>query len=125
MTLKTLDHLKVRPANRDDVIAINGESYDHSFKGYTALVDGQPAAIAGVMFHNPLTAFLNIAEGIDPKKHKRSAVILTRKLVSIIESLDAPVYAVADIRHPTAYNLLQHAGFKKHNDEVFIWIRQH
>jgi len=127
MTLKTQNQVKLRCSQASDVLELmNGKPFQYSFRGVT-LLDGDDKILcmSGVMYSRPMQCFLNIAEDINPKKHRKMAVIIIREVRKLLENIQAPVYAVPDPKYGSADSLLRYTGFEKINDGVYQWMGKH
>lgn len=115
--------VKIRPAQKNDDVLIDGHRYRYTFKGTVAELDGVPVGIVGVLHTIPLTAFSNISGELKGKiKFIRKYIEQYREL---LDSYGVPIYATCSIDIPGASRFLKHVGFQHFNDDTYIWIPRH
>lgn len=112
-------NLTVRPLRGDDLLAAYGSLLTAPARGFAADIDGRLVALTGVMYASPLQAFSTI---LDPavKQDRRGIALMGRKMVALLDTIDAPVYAVESSTEPTSAGFLQHFGFRRFKNEVFV-----
>ena len=112
-----------RPATRDDIIEMTGQTFPETIRAISAEHDGELMGIAGVRNSDPKMCFADIRPEL--KKHPRTIIRMARWVTSTIIKSDTPVYAIADEDEPTAFHFLQHVGFEwmmsTNQGEVFRW----
>lgn len=116
--------VNIRSIKRGDFEAIYGHSPTRTVKGYCAELDGRPIAICGIYYMpDHIVAFVKTTEAV--KHYRRAMASGYRKFASLLNSMDVPVFAVADKNLPEAENFLMRCGFKYlnkgPNGEVFVW----
>jgi hypothetical protein len=116
--------LEIRPIKRGDFEAIYGHPPTRTIRGFTAIDNGRPVAVAGVYYlPDQIVAFCRVTPEAQRQRHWMA--VGYRKIKELLDSMEAPVFAVADPAIPTAENLLMRCGFeylnKGPNGEVFVW----
>ena len=110
--------VKIRPATKADVIAINGAAYSHSFRGLAAELNGECLGVAGVMYTHPAQCFSTLKP--EMKSHKRAIVSAVRQLRDILNQ-SGEVYAIPSKFEPTARGFLNHVGFVPVKEDLYKW----
>tara|TARA_R110000851_G_scaffold9579_1_gene35532 strand:- start:3094 stop:3450 length:357 start_codon:yes stop_codon:yes gene_type:complete len=115
-----------RPATRDDILEMTGQTFPESIRAISAVDDGKLLGIAGVRDSSPRMCFANIHPEL--KHSPKTIVRMARWVVNVMNNMSTPVYAVADEDEPTAFRFLEHTGFKwissTDQGEVFQWHQQ-
>lgn len=99
----------LRPFRHSDLEYFN--NYGCSARGITGEKDGKPILFAGILLSEPLQAFSVLSE--DARKHPKLIVKAIRQFKTLVQSMSAPVYAIADEKEPNSEKVLVMAGFKK------------
>jgi len=110
----------VRALTRNDLLAFYGEMFSESVRGLAVELDGEPVAVAGVIHTNPLQAFSQIREPL--RKYPKTIMKTARRLKSILNVYESPVYAFADKDEKNSVNFLKRVGFIQLEDGVFKWV---
>ena len=103
---------EIVPATQQLAEAYFGGQPPYSFRGFAAVLDGQPVGLAGVFrAYGKMWAFSGVKPPLRP--YRKARVKGLKKLVSLLDSMPCPVYATADPEEETAPNLLARLGFRK------------
>ncbi len=116
--------VSIRPIKRGDFEAVYGYAPSRTVKGFCAELEGRPVGVAGIYYMpDHVVAFCNVTE--DGGRDKRAMAVALRKFSHLLNSMDVPVFAIADKSLPEAENFLMRCGFKYlnkgPNGEVFVW----
>lgn len=112
---------ELRPATREDYTALYGEPPSATFTGLTAVRDGRPIAIAGVLLRaGTAVMFSDLREPVA----KRTVVKAARQLFAWAKARNIRVVAARDATIPTSAGLLAHFGFTQcgTDGEVYQWL---
>ena len=113
----------IRPASRADVIALNGKSFDASFRGIAVEIDGKVVGIAGVMHTPSLQFFSQFSEEL--RAYPNSLIMAARMMKEILGQYSSPVYSIADENVDSSIRFLEHIGFEHYEGRVYRWDKQH
>jgi hypothetical protein len=116
-----MSDLKIRPSQKGDLEEVLKERWGDTFRGITVVEDGRVVGVVGVMHGRELQAFSTIT--IDPRQDLRLMVKGVRQYRELLSHYDLPVYAAPDPDKETAEGFLQHVGFKKREDGLYVWTR--
>ena len=117
---------RIRPFRPEDC-PVNGKIITWPVSGWTAEIDGKPAAVAGLhRFHGQLWLFFQVLDERARKPH-----LLHRKAQAFLAHLSGcgePIYAQRSMKEPTSARWLTRLGFmrtgRKHKEhEVWVWQR--
>jgi hypothetical protein len=101
----------LRPATRDDLIALQGKLPEHTMRAHVAEVDGKVLAVGGVYYVNGTTvAFSYLADEI--RGHRKSIMRAAKFAMEKIAALPGPVYALCSRDEATAPQFLARLGFE-------------
>lgn len=82
----------------------------YGFRGYLALLDGEPVGIGGLFVWEGVPIVFTQMK--DPmRKFIKARARAVRLMVGMMDSLKMPVYATADKMEPTSEKLLAKLGF--------------
>lgn len=118
--------MEIRPATAEDIEALYGERPRKTMKAYTALVDGQPVAVAGLYYYGEqVVAFSKILPEFDHMKIGLGRAAL--KVLQMLREINKPVLAIAEPSIPTSSEFLERCGFKyvmtNSQGRVYQWQR--
>lgn len=103
--------IEVRPARAEDLEHFDARTKHRTIKAAVATVDGIPAAIAGIAYHD--RAVIAFCECHDALKQFPMAIIaLTEKAMDIFEGVKGDVVAIKDASIPTSDKFLAWCGFE-------------
>jgi hypothetical protein len=110
----------IRPLSRGDVDEFHPGGLPFATRGF-ALVDGDHVlAIAGVMYSAPaLQAFSAMRP--EAKRYPVMIMKVARKLAMVMDSLDAPIFAIADTQYSTSEKFLERIGFSRYRGRMYQW----
>lgn len=112
----------LRPASKADVIALNGKSFNASFRGIAAEIDGKVVGIAGVMHTSSLQFFSQFSDEL--RKYPKSLIMAARMMREILDQYSSPVYSIADESIDSSSRFLEHIGFEHYEGRVYQWDKQ-
>jgi hypothetical protein len=97
-------------------------------RAYAALVDGEPAAVAGVYYYpDQVVAFSRIKPEYEHLKIGLGRAAL--KVLRMLQDMNVPVLAVAEPGKETAPAFLERCGFDHmkttKQGEVYVWRHRH
>lgn len=101
---------EIRAARQSDVNELDFPTYGKSIRAYSLIIDGEVAALAGIMHTNMNQAFSVNTEKADD--HPVMKFKLAKKLVELMSNYANPVYAIASDQYYTSDALLQRIGFR-------------
>ena len=110
----------IRALRKADIIEFYDEPFPESVRGLAVEFNGEPVAIAGVIHTNPLQAFSSMKDAL--RKYPKVIVKTARKLKTILDTYESPVYAYADEDEKNSVNFLKHVGFIQLDDGMFKWV---
>lgn len=112
--------IAIVPATAEHIRAIYGADLTCSVRAL-AVVDGDRVlSVAGTYVTEGKTVmFSNMVD--DMRRHPRTMLAVAKRLLA---SCDRQVFAVCDTTIPRAAAFLEHLGFNKINDEVYVWAQQ-
>lgn len=114
--------MEIRPTVKADLVAFD---YDmpYSARGITVVDDdGTLAAIAAVVYSEPVQAISRVTDAI--KQKPREMVKAVRSFRQLMSRHFEIVYATPDPEEPTAHRFLTHVGFRTTDRRVYIWDGQ-
>lgn len=118
---------QIRPLTTLDIVTVYGKPFNHSVRGLVAEVDGRIVGIGGIMYSSPIQAFSKIC-GEELRKHPRLILATARRVADLIDTIDAPVYAIADSGEKNSRRFLEYVGFEFLEDSekgsVYQWQTQ-
>lgn len=109
----------IRALKSKDIVEFYGKSFPESVRGLAVEFEGEPVAVAGVIHTNPLQAFSSIKDSL--RKYPKTIIKTARRLKTILDMYESPVYAYADKGEKNSVNFLKHIGFTQIEDGVFRW----
>lgn len=119
--------LNIRPLTKSDILQIYGKPFNHSVRGFVGEIDGRVVGIGGVMYSNPIQAFSKIYDP-EVRKHPRVIIETARRLAVLLDTISAPVYAIADSGEKNSRRFLEYVGFEFLEDSdkgpVYQWRTQ-
>lgn len=115
--------VEVRPVRPEDLEHFDERTRLRTIKAAVATVDGVPAAIAGIAFHDRATvAFCECHDALKP--FPMAIIALTEKAMDIFEGVKGDLIAIKDASIPTSDKFLAWCGFEYLNTspdgEVYI-----
>lgn len=111
--------IAIVPATADHIRAIYGADLAHSVRALAALDGARVLGVAGThSVAGNTVMFSKMCE--DMRHHPRAMLAVGRRLLS---GRDRQVFAVCDTAIPRAAAFLERLGFKKINEEVYVWAR--
>ena len=117
MGLKTPN---VRPLNRSDLDKFT--HFNQSVRGCAIELDGEVAAVYGVLQSTPLQAFSEMDEEL--KKYPKVIVKCILSFKDILKHYDSPVYAMPSTKYANSPRVLERAGFEEIRKGVYQWKQQ-
>ena len=126
MSGRTMD--QIRPATAADVQASDDRPIPYRLQA-VAVEDraGRLLGVGGIAFQpNGLTAFLDIAPDVDPRRHRRAIVKAGRRVMALAAASGRPIFVARDPHSAGSETLLTHFGFVPVDaaDEQEIWLWQ-
>lgn len=112
--------ISIVPATSDHIRAIYGADLPCSVRALAALDGAHVLGVAGTQQVAGKTVMFSKMED-DMRSHPRAMVMAGKRLLS---GCNRPVFAICDTAIPRARAFLEHLGFNKINDEVYLWQRQ-
>lgn len=109
----------IRALQRSDILAFYDKPFPESVRGLAVEFDGKSIGIAGVIHTNPLQAFSSMKDSL--RDYPKTIIKTARKLKTILDAYDSPIYAYADEGEKNSVNFLKHIGFTQLDDGVFKW----
>ena len=109
-----------RPLKQSDIMAVYEKPFDQTSRGVALEIDGELAAVGGVLHTAPLQAYSTVVN----KKVRNPAVL--RKLKREFDKILAhyagqTVMAIADERYSASGRFLEFFGFEKTDSGVYQW----
>lgn len=118
--------LEIRPVTRADIIEMVGEPYDNAVRGFSVTLGEKVVGVVGVLHTAPLQAFSFMSDEI--RNSPKTIVKAARKMRKVLDSYDAPIYAVASEEEKNSSRFLEFVGFGFHNHNnlgrVYLWASQ-
>lgn len=109
----------IRALRRSDIEDFYDKPFKESVRGLVVEFNDEPVAIAGVIHTNPLQAFSSMKDSL--RKYPKTIIKTARKLKTILDKYESPIYAYADEDEKNSVNFLKHVGFTQLDDGVFKW----
>lgn len=121
-------NVEIGPTRLDDYLDMFGCPPPYRAKAVTVRENGRVIGIGGLQFHRDgVVAFMDIAAGVDPAKHKRTLIRAARAVMRMAAEAGRPVVAFRDVCQERSESLLRHFGFNPVGEtgegEVWIWHR--
>jgi len=113
--------MELRTATAADFEEVFGLPAPHTFHAVVAVDEGTVAGIGGIMFADTSIAFMHVCDGVDLRKHKRMLVRALRLFKKMLRNHHQVLAAPAD--EVTAPGFLQHVGFERVEEGVYLWRR--
>lgn len=89
-----------------------GQRPPYGFRGYAALLDGEPIALGGLYRDGLLLlAFTEMKEPM--RRFRKARARAVRLMVDLMDSVHVPVYAIVSETEPTSSALLAKLGFEQ------------
>lgn len=112
--------IAIIPATAEHIRAIYGADLAYSVRSLAVVDATRVLGVAGIYLAEGKTVmFSNMVD--DMRSHPRTMLTVAKRLLA---SCDRQVFAVCDTTIPRAAAFLEHLGFNKINDEVYVWRRQ-
>ena len=112
--------IAIVPATAEHIRAIYGADLACSVRALAVVDETRVLGVAGTYQAAGKTVmFSNMVD--DMRHYPRAMLTVARRLQA---NCDRQVFAVCDTTIPRAAAFLEHVGFNKINDEVYVWQRQ-
>lgn len=117
--------VELRPAVAADLPALGIEALPHRIKAMTALIDGRPVGIGGLVFMPDGTAWASVSIKPEGRPYK-AALLRAAKLVLADADRQGlhTIYATAEEGVAGAERLLEHLGFVRPRGRSKHWVRR-
>jgi len=106
--------------NKADVLALNGKSYDASFRGVAAEIDGKVVGIAGVMHTPRLQFFSKFSDEL--RRHPKSMIKAAKMMKEMFGQYNSAIYSIADENVESSARFLEYIGFEHYEGRVYRWL---
>lgn len=114
------------PATRDLAERYYGRSPPFTFRGYVAVLEGEPVGVGGIFYHGDMPiAFSEMKDEMRPRLKDRARAV--RVLEQQFKGHRSTLYAVQDEREPTSAGLLPRLGFVPTGQAIEygpLWVRE-
>lgn len=104
---------RVRPATAADIRALDDRPIPYRLQAVAVEDEARRLLGVGGLAFQPtgLTAFLDIAPGVDPRRHRRAIIEAGRHVMAFAVAAGRPVFVARDIGSAGSGTLLTHFGF--------------
>lgn len=100
---------EIVPATLTDFVAVYGRAPERSFEGFALRTRSHVAAVCGL--YRDKGALVAFCQTVPPLP-RRGAVQMCHRLLELMRSKRAQIFALKDETQPTADTLLAHLGFR-------------
>jgi hypothetical protein len=116
--------MKMRPATREDIIALTGKPPETMMRAFVAEHDGEVLAVGGLYYcDGSAIAFSTMADKM--RTHRKSIMRYAVKLTELFNASAVPVRAICSGKEANAPAFLERLGFVPERQsaigDIYIW----
>lgn len=115
-----MSNVKIMPATEAMLTDFYGEKPTKTVRALMGIVNGKPLGLGGYYIDTArVVMFSDISE--EGMRYKKTIFTIAKRMLVHARATGLPIWVTPDKKHSDATRMLERLGFKKLNEEVWIW----